>query len=248
MIRWIACALILAASSHARADEPALPVAGPPPEPDAVVPSGDDDVSIVDDKAPAAPPLVGERHPAWKLYNRAFFALGHDDVATARDALETIRNGWPKHRAARLAAMRLSELDDLAVHRIRAEAEAPSDLARGELVFGSTVWGVMMARDICQTCTSDREHATVYSLAVGSELGLALLIHDVRDGQAALYNSAQLWGAWNALGINDGFAGNGDEAAVSVGLQVGGLAAGLAGWQLWHPTRGDVAVMNSALL
>src|SRR5262245_59109896 len=103
MIRWIACALILvAATSRARADEPALPAAGPPLEAEAIVPSDDDKVSIVEDK-PSPPPPIGERHPAWKLYNRAFFALGHDDVATARDALETIRNGWPKHRAAQLA-------------------------------------------------------------------------------------------------------------------------------------------------
>jgi hypothetical protein len=70
----------------------------------------------------------------------------------------------------------------------------------------------------------------------------------VAQGEAQLYNSAQTWGSWTALAINDGFASTSGEAAIALGSQGAGLLAGIGLWRTWHPTQGDVALTNSFLL
>jgi len=119
-------------------------------------------------------------------------------------------------------------------------------------VFWSTVGGVFTAANLCviAQCETDREYAAIYSASVGGSLGLALLAtrHGVEQGEAQLYNSAQTWGSWNALGINDGFADDSDEATISLVAQGAGLLAGIGLWQTWRPSQGDVALANSFLL
>src|SRR6185436_15427765 len=94
--------------------------------------------------------------------------------------------------------------------------DAPSRVARGELVFWSTVGGVFTAANICviSGCNSQRETAAVYTLAVGGSLALSLVAsrNGVAQGEAQLYNSAQTWGSWNGLAINDGFARDSRQA------------------------------------
>ena len=130
--------------------------------------------------------------------------------------------------------------------------DAPSGVARGELVFWSTVGGVFTAANVCVIagCSSDRETAAVYTVSVGGSLALALVAsrHGVAQGEAQLYNSAQSWGSWNALAINDHFARTSGEAAVALGAQGAGLLAGIGLWKTWHPSQSDVALTNSFLL
>jgi hypothetical protein len=99
-------------------------------------------------------------------------------------------------------------------------------------------------------CNSQRETAAVYTISVGGSLALALAAsrHGVAQGEAQLYNSAQTWGSWNGLAINNGFAHGSGEAALALGSQGLGLAAGIGLWRTWHPTQGDVALTNSFLL
>jgi hypothetical protein len=125
-------------------------------------------------------------------------------------------------------------------------------VARGELVFWSTLGGLVIAANLCVaiTCSSDREYAGVYTLAIGGALAGSLLAtqRGIRQGEAQLYNSAQTWGAWNALLINNGFPETGEQAGVAIAMQLGGLAAGVGLWPAWQPTQGDVALTNTFLL
>jgi hypothetical protein len=132
------------------------------------------------------------------------------------------------------------------------DPDAPSRVARGELVFWSTVGGVFTAANACVifTCKSARENAAVYTIGVGGSLALAVVASrdGIAQGAAQLYNSAQTWGSWNGLAINNGFAQDRGEAEVALGAQGVGLLAGIALWKTWHPTEGDVALTNSFLL
>ncbi len=224
---------VVVASSTSRADEPA-----PPPEP-----------------APRRPPLPvpppPATDPAWGEYDDAFVQLGHGDVADAHDRLFRLTTAWPAHPAAVQAALRLADLDA----RVQAKAArgrgSASRVARGELVFWTTLGSVFVATNLClDTCSTDRESAAVYSLTVGAGLGLSLLAtrHGIEPAEAQLYNSAQTWGSWNALGVNQGFAEDRQGAAVSIGAQFAGLGAGLGLWRAWRPQPGEVGLANSGLL
>jgi hypothetical protein len=189
--------------------------------------------------------------PAWEAYDRAFTELGAGHEDAARGHLRRLTATWPQHRAASLGALRLMDLDTAEQRRIQRDATGPSKLARGELVFWSTLGGVLLARDVCvNNCTSDREYAAAYTLTVGGSLALSVLAsrNGIHRGEAQLYNSAQTWGSWNALAFNDGFAENEREAAVSIGAQLGGLAAGIGLWQTWRPAQGDVALANTGFV
>ncbi len=75
----------------------------------------------------------------------------------------------------RLAALTTRELDRFAAAHARAQAAEPDSSARGELVLGSTLAGLFVARDLCQVCSSDREHATVYASAISGAFVLSML-------------------------------------------------------------------------
>lgn len=185
--------------------------------------------------------------PAWQAYDDAFSRAAAGDRAAASTRLDDLSQRWPLHPAAARATslVRASEPRPL-------DPDAPSRVARGELVFWSTVGGVFTAANVCVIagCNTPRETAAVYTIGVGGSLALAVAasLNGVAEGEAQLYNSAQTWGSWNGLAINNHFAKTTGEAAVALGSQGVGLLAGVGLWRTWHPTQGDVALTNSFLL
>lgn len=192
-------------------------------------------------------PQPADPDPAWNVYDDAFSRAAAGDRGGASARLTELANQWPLHPAAARATqlVRGSEPRSL-------DPDAPDKVARGELVLWSTVGGVFTAANVCviEGCNSQRTTAAVYTLSVGGSLALALAAsrHGVAQGEAQLYNSAQTWGSWNGLAINNGFAHDGGEAAIALGAQGAGLLAGIGLWRTWHPTQGDVALTNSFLL
>src|SRR5438270_9348047 len=134
------------------------------------------------------------RDPAWALYDRAFEDLGRGETHDARAKLQQLVVLYPKHPASAVAAVRLSELDGALQARAAAAAAAPSQLARGELVFWTTAGGAYIATNLCiDRCYTDRDAATVFTLTMGGALAIsALASSHVHQGQAQLYNSAQV--------------------------------------------------------
>jgi len=193
------------------------------------------------------PPPGFDLDPGWTEYDRAFREAAAGDVYTARSRLRQLEASWPGHPAVARAAALMRRLEPR-----RDDPDAISRVARSELVFWSTLGGASLALNLCAAidCSTDREYAGVYTLSMGGALAASLFAtrRGVRQGEAQLYNSAQTWGAWNALLINDGFAETSKEAGFSIAMQLGGLAAGIGLWQLWRPTQGDVALTNTFLL
>lgn len=229
--------------------QPAPAPAKPAPEkprpeprtPEATVP---DDLVLPD---VIQPPPGFERDPAWSEYDGAFRNAAAGDLDAARNRLVELQARWPQHPArsrAEALARRLESGDG----RIR----GANNVARGEFVFWTTLGGISLAANLCVAidCTTDREHAGVYTLTVGGAIAGSLFAtrRGIRQGEAQLYNSTQTWAAWNALLVNDGFPETTEEAGVAIAMQLGGLAAGVGLYQLWRPTQGDVALTNTFLL
>jgi hypothetical protein len=193
-----------------------------------------------------APPAA-EHDPAWNAYDDAFSRAATGDRAAASAQLDDLSQRWPLHPAAARATSMV---------RVRApgppDPDAPSRVARGELVFWSTIGGVFTGANLCviASCKTPRETAAIYTISVGGSLALAVAASHggVAEGEAQLYNSAQTWGSWNGLAINNRFADRPGEAAIALGSQGAGLLAGIGLWRTWHPTQGDVALTNSFLL
>jgi hypothetical protein len=152
---------------------------------------------------------------------------------------------WPDHPAASRTTSLVGELTPRTPSKY-------SNVARGELVFWSTVGGVFIAANVCviASCRTDRETAAVYTISVGGSLALSLAAshRGVEQGEAQLYNSAQTWGSWNGLAINNEFASSSSQAGTALAAQGAGLLAGIGLWQTWRPTQGDVALTNSFFL
>jgi hypothetical protein len=233
-------ALVVAAAVLGGAAARAQPAPGPGPD-EATVP---DDVELPE--VITTPPGF-ERDRAWSMYDSAFRDAAAGDPSLARERLERIAARWPAH-PARSRADALLERNGPR----RRDPGGASNVARGELVFWSTLGGVSLAAHLCVAldCSSDREHAAAYTFSVGGALAGSLLAsrRGIRQGEAQLYNSAQTWAAWNALLVNDGFADTAEQAGVAIAMQLGGLAAGIGLWQVWRPTQGDVALTNTFLL
>lgn len=232
-MRAIAIAVVgVCASTGASRGEPA---AVPPRVPPAAAPAATE---------PAPPP---EADPAWRAYDDAFAQAAAGDRSGASARLRRLAAEHPLHPAAARASSLVREAEPRP-----AGPDAPDRIARGELVFWTTVGGLYTSANVCVIagCNTPRATAAIYTLGVGGSLGLALAAsyHGVAQGEAQLYNSAQTWGIWNGLAINNGFAHTGGEAAVAISAQAGGLLAGIGLWQTWHPTQGDVALANSFLL
>ena len=212
------------------------------PAPDQPLPPAPAPEPVIE-PAPPPPPVTD---PAWDAYDDAFARAAKGDKDGAKARLAEIAARWPAHPATTRATA-------LAARLAEPPASSHGDrVARGELVFWSTVGGVFAAVNLCEIaqCSTDREYAAVYSGTIAGSLALSLAAsrHGVEQGEAQLYNSAQTWGSWNALGINDGFAENGDEAAVALVGQGVGVLAGIGLWQTWRPTTGDVALTNTFFL
>ncbi|HSK03323.1 MAG TPA: hypothetical protein VK932_18855 [Kofleriaceae bacterium] len=237
-----AAVLLGGAAARAQPAQPAQPAPAPGPAPDeATVP---DDVQFPE---VITPPPGFERDRAWSLYDSAFRDAAAGDLSLARERLERLASRWPAHPARSRADALLERTGPR-----RRDPDGASNVARGELVFWSTLGGVSLAAHLCVAfdCTSDRAYAAAYTFSVGGALAGSILAsrRGIRQGEAQLYNSAQTWGAWNALLINDGFPETAEQAGVAIAMQLGGLAAGVGLWQAWRPTQGDVALTNTFLL
>jgi hypothetical protein len=237
----VAVTVVVLGGGAARAQRPA-PAPGPA--------AGAAEATVPDDpRFPAviqAPPGF-DPDPAWTEYDGAFRDAAAGDVEVAKARLRRLAASWPGHPAQARAASLMQEL-----RRRRDAPDAVSKVARSELAFWSTLGGASLALNVCVMidCQTDREWAGVFTLSMGGALAAALLAtrDGVRQGEAQLYNSAQTWGAWNALLINDGLADTKEQAGISIAMQAGGLAAGVGLWQTWRPTQGDVALTNTFLL
>lgn len=246
--------VVVLGEGTARAQQPA-PAPGPapgaaasPPAPapapgaaEATVPENPQFPAVIQ-----APPGF-DPDPAWTEYDGAFRDAAAGEVETAKARLRRLAASWPGHPAQARAASLMQEL-----RRRRDDPDAVSRVARSELAFWSTLGGASLALNVCVLidCQTDREWTGVFTLSMGGALAASLLAtrDGVRQGEAQLYNSAQTWGAWNALLINDGFAETQEQAGISIAMQAGGLAAGVGLWQTWRPTQGDVALTNTFLL
>jgi hypothetical protein len=214
------------------------------PAPDQPLPPAPAPAPVTEPAPPPPAPVATD--PAWDAYDDAFARAAKGDKDGAKARLAEIAARWPAHPAS-------SRATALAARLAEPPAERHGDrVARGELVFWSTVGGVFAAANLCVVaqCSTDREYAAVYSGTIAGALALSLAAsrHGVEQGEAQLYNSAQTWGSWNALGVNDGFSENSDEAAVSLVGQGAGVLAGIGLWQTWRPTAGDVALTNTFFL
>lgn len=195
--------------------------------------------------AAAQPAVTPAQDPAWAAYDAAFARAEAGQSDEAQVQLRAVVAAFPGHpaalRAAELVARFEPKPDD---------PNAPSKLARGELIFWSTLGGVSIGVNVCQiaSCDTDRSTAAVFMATTGGSLAASVLLtrKGVREGQAQLYNAAQTWGAWNGLAINDGFAETRAEAATALGMHAAGLATGLVLWETWRPSQGDVALTNTA--
>lgn len=182
--------------------------------------------------------------PAWQAYDDAFAKAAAGDREGARQGLVELMARWPAHPATQRANEVIADLAPRAPSKI-------SKVARGELAFWSTVGGVFLGANLCviADCGDERTTAAVYTGAVAGSLAVSLVAsrRGVEAGEASLYNSAQTWGSWNGLGLNDDFAQDSEQAAVALGAQGTGLAAGVALWntKAWQPTQGDVALTNT---
>jgi hypothetical protein len=229
-------ALLGGGVAHAQPAPPPPPTAGPTAG-EVTVPDNPQFPDVIQ------PPPGFDRDPAWTEYDGAFRDAAAGDVPAAKARLSGISARWPDH-PARLRAEGLTLR--------RPGADGPSRVARGEFVFWSTLGGLSLAINICTAidCSTDREYAGALTLTIGASLGASLLAtrNGIHSGEAQLYNSAQTWGSWNGLLVNDGFAETPEEAGVAIAMQLGGLAAGVGLWQTWRPTAGDVALTNTFLL
>jgi hypothetical protein len=230
-VRAVAIAVVgICASAGASRGQPAAPGPSPGAAPAAT--------------EPGRPP---DDDPAWRAYDDAFSQAAAGDRGGAGARLRRLAAQWPLHPAAVRAGALVRGGEPRPAGR-----DAPDRVARGELVFWSTIAGLSTAENVCviADCHSPRASAAVYTLSVGGALGLSIVAtrHGVAPGEAQLYNSAQTWGIWNGIGINHGFAHSAGEAGVALAAQAGGLVTGIGLWQAWHPTQGDVALANSFLL
>ncbi|HEY4179787.1 MAG TPA: hypothetical protein VGM90_23255 [Kofleriaceae bacterium] len=203
--------------------------------------------TAIADGSPPLPPPVAEADPAWALYDSAFNAAAQNDLTIATVRLHALIQQYPQHPAATRAQMLLATIEQT----IAAPPPRRNGRARGELVFWQTLNGAWISANICGAidCSGTRTTAAVYMAGIGGALGLsAYASRYIHEGQAQLYNSAQAWTAWTTLGILDGVADSGGEAALAFGMQGAGfgIAAGL--WETWHPSSGDVALTNSFFL
>lgn len=222
--------------AHAQPSQPQpVPPAAPLPLPPAPVPP------------PQVPPPVGG-DDAWRAYDDAFATAADGNVDAAKSQLLQLQTRWPGHPASVRGG---SLVGASSIGRVL-DPDAPSRVARGELVFWSTVGGVFVAMNVCEIlgCESDRETAGVYIASVGGALGLSVLAsqHGVRNGEAQLYNSSQTWGAWNGIMLADETNSDASAAGIALASQGLGLVAGIGLWQVWRPTQGDVALTNTAFL
>lgn len=198
------------------------------------------------------PPPPAAPDPAWSAYDDAFGRAARGDAAAARTQLMDLSARWPHHPAGERAGSLVQRYAARDTRSASDDPQRPSGLARGELVFWSTVSGGFMAANVCELvgCNSSRATAAVITGTVGGSLAVSLLAtrNGIRAGQAQLYNAAQTWGSWNALGVNGGFADSRQEASVALASQGLGLAVGAGLWKTWRPTQGDVALANTALV
>jgi hypothetical protein len=120
------------------------------------------------DAATAIAPGPQEADPVWQVYDEAFAQAAAGDRSGASARLRRLVAEWPLHPAAVRAGALVRGGEPRPTGR-----DAPDRVARGELVFWSTVGGLFTAENACviADCSGPRATAAVYTLSVGGALG-----------------------------------------------------------------------------
>jgi len=153
---------------------------------------------------------------------------------------------------ATISGLALQEEDAKAPETDRFGIETTDDFARASLVFWQTLHGVLLGAESCALLACDSTQAMVGSLMLGGGAGLASALlatqEGITPGHSDLLNSATGWGLWDALALN--FILDPKDERASAGLMMGGqlagLGTGIAAWEPFRPTAGDVALINSS--
>jgi hypothetical protein len=144
------------------------------------------------------------------------------------------------------------------IHVAEPAPEAPSGLARGSIVVGQALGGLVDGAALC--ALSDCSPRTVpLTLALGAAAGVAegalVFPHGITEGEASAVNSGTLWGLSTGLmlyGVVDPHEGEDDFGTQLAGYVLAGslvgTGAGLAVAALLSPTAGHVALADAGYL
>jgi hypothetical protein len=147
----------------------------------------------------------------------------------------------------------------------RLGVESPRAWSRAELTIFQAFHGMTLATQIClmAECETTRESydssaaslrpfgSVLLGLGVGVGVPLLATRNGILPGHAVSLNSGVLWGLWygTAVGTMAGtlnsFSSRSARIAPLLAGQLGGLALGAGLYQVFEPTQGDVALVNS---
>ncbi|HVZ73128.1 MAG TPA: hypothetical protein VHJ20_12185, partial [Polyangia bacterium] len=210
---------------------------------------------------------------AWRIYDEAFRALvegrradarrlvdglaaradGHPATARARELLRLWPSGVPSTNVATPTDVASDETPE---NPEEAEDESPSheekrtQLSRAGLAAFATLGGIAVGAELCAavSCSSGDAVLELSFLVGGSSLAAALVStpNGVRPGTAAALESGFLWGAWNAVALDE-VKGVTLERGMAylmlgegLGIGLGGVASATA-----RPTAGQVSLATT---
>jgi hypothetical protein len=222
-------------------------------------------------EAVARPPPVDP----WALYDHAFAEASAGHEAEALILFRTILQRTPDAAAAPYAAemVRLLEArhsgivtSPTARTRLLPETakplaplnlggqlwdEQPTSLARAELVGAQTLHGVAFGLEMGFILKVSDPKTLALFLMLGGGAGMGLSLAFTRDGitpgHALALNSGTAWGAWNGVLVTSilGVESLAQKFGLLAVSQFAGLATGNAGFAIFHPSAGDVSLVNS---
>ncbi|MBX3154672.1 MAG: hypothetical protein KF773_01645 [Deltaproteobacteria bacterium] len=223
----IACAVLLALASPARADD--APPADPPPA--------------------AAPQIDARDDRGWVLYHAAFDALLRGERTRARMLAQSLSRDFAAHPATSLVQRTELLGGPAAFDRPIARGERPSRGARAELALFQTMHGLAVGTELCLVLDCE-DGGAVFALALaGAATGAGIslkALDNLTSGQRALLNSGTIWGAANAALLSIAIE-SGDAKTVGATLLAGQGTGLVLGASLFSTkaTAGQVGLANS---
>jgi hypothetical protein len=133
----------------------------------------------------------------------------------------------------------------------RLRNEETTSLARAELVIVQSIHGVAFGFEMGNIIASSNPKILALMMMVGGGAGLGISLALTRDGvtpgRALALNSGTAWGAFNGAMIwsLSSNLSTGQSMSLLAVSQFAGLALGNAGWAFFHPSAGDVSLVNS---